>query len=306
MTTLFTHDDFDDHLVPPGHPECPDRLLVIKDHLVKTGIWNDLKIIEPSVVSDEIVGRTHSNEFLTQLASISPDQGLARIDRDTGMSKGSLQAAKRATGAVVQAVAHVFDGEDRRAFCLVRPPGHHAESDLAMGFCLLNSVAVAANYAREFVDRVAILDFDVHHCNGTVEIFQHRPDVLVCSTFQYPFFPNRYDARNRFGENIVNSPLQAGEGSYEFRVAVEEEWLPALHRFEPELILVSAGFDAHFTDPLGALQLLDDDYTWITREILSLSDHYADGRVVSALEGGYNLETIGATVEQHLIELLFN
>ena len=304
MAVLYTHSQFLEHAVPLGHPECPERLHAIQDHLQKIGMWDDFDVLEAPAVDDAIIEATHPSEFFDVLKANEPKQGLVRIDADTSISNGSIDAIKRAAGSVVESTRRALAGEIKRAFCLVRPPGHHAETSLAMGFCLLNSVAIAANYALEKVDKVAILDFDVHHCNGTVEIFRYRPEVLVCSTFQYPYFPGRFDARNQFGANIVNCPLQAGEGSYEFRLAVDEEWLPALSTFDPDLILISAGFDAHFSDPLGNLELLDDDFQWITRQILDGADHWCDGKVVSALEGGYNLDTLGTTVQHHLMELL--
>ena len=304
MNVLYTHEDYLGHSVPLGHPECPDRLRVIQEHLQDSGIWQDFEIVQSPLVNDDVVHKTHPVLYYDRLQALTPKQGLVRIDADTGIGPGSITAVKRAAGAVVDATHRVLEGSTKTAFCLVRPPGHHAETSVAMGFCLLNSVAIAANYALEHVDRVAILDFDVHHCNGTVEIFQHREEVMVCSSFQYPYFPGRYDGQNSYGENIVNSPLSAGEGSYQFREVVEQDWLPALTRFDPQFILVSAGFDAHVSDPLGALKFTDADYTWITRQILDLANSHCDGKVVSALEGGYNLETLGTTVENHLAELL--
>ena len=304
MTLLYTHPLYLEHEVPPGHPECPERLAVITTYLQSRGVWDEFQLVESPEVEESVILKTHPRTFLSQLLNLVPEQGLVRIDQDTGLSRNSMSAVYRAVGAVVDAVEQVMHGADKRAFCLVRPPGHHAETNMAMGFCLLNGIAIAAQHALEYVDRVAILDFDVHHCNGTVEIFQDRSDVMVCSSFQYPFFPGRFDRPRVYGENIINTPLAAGSGSYEFRYAVEMEWLPALERFKPNLILVSAGFDAHVSDPLGALNFVDEDYAWITREIIRAADLYADGRVVSVLEGGYNLQTLGTTVEQHLVELL--
>lgn len=220
------------------------------------------------------------------------------------MNPDSLKAARMSAGAVIKGVDQVFKRQADNVFCAVRPPGHHAEASDAMGFCFYNNVAVGAAYAREKygVRRIAILDFDVHQCNGTIDIFKNDPDVLVCSSFQYPFYPWRY-LRSEW-QNIVNSPLEVGTDSKEFRRIIENHWLPALHAFKPELVMLSSGFDAHRDDPLADVCLEDEDFYWITHMAMEIATLYADNRVISVLEGGYNPDTLARGVEAHVKALL--
>jgi acetoin utilization deacetylase AcuC-like enzyme len=284
----------------PGHAERPDRLRAIALHLTDTGLLAEFQPKRAAPVDDRLLARIHSPDYLAQLDALLPDEGVVAVDPDTALCPASLTAAHMATGAVVDAVGAVLDGEANAAFCSVRPPGHHAESDAAMGFCFYNSIAVGADVAlaRPGIARVAILDFDVHHGNGTVEIFQDRPEVLVCSSFQHPFYPHRYFDMDR--PNIVNTPLPAGTGSDPFRRALEADWLPALAAHEPDLILVSAGFDAHRDDPLASLLLGDEDFGWLGELILAAARDYSGGRVVSALEGGYDLAALTRSVAAYL------
>jgi acetoin utilization deacetylase AcuC-like enzyme len=293
-----------EHEMMPGHSERPDRLRSISEHLRATGLLAELNCREAHPVADAALTAVHRPDYLRTLEQLSPVEGLAAVDPDTALCPRSLHAAHLATGAVVDGVAAVLSGSAQRAFCAVRPPGHHAESDAAMGFCLYNSVAVGAAtaLADPAVTRVAILDFDVHHGNGTVEIFKDRPEVLVCSSFQHPYYPHRYWDIER--PNIVNTPLPAGAGSLEFRRALEAAWLPALEAHRPELVLVSAGFDAHTDDPLGGLLLTEDDFAWVTRLITDAAAASAGGRVVSVLEGGYELTALARSVHAHLTTLM--
>ncbi|MEJ2088616.1 MAG: histone deacetylase family protein [Gammaproteobacteria bacterium] len=284
----------------PGHPESPERLKAIAHHLATTGQLAELDVREPPLVDDAVLTAIHDRGYIDELEALSPSEGLVAVDPDTALNPYSLAAARRAGGAVVEGVRQVVDGPSKRAFCAVRPPGHHAESNAAMGFCLFNSVALGAEAALRLagIERVAILDFDVHHGNGTVEIFQDREEVLVCSSFQHPYYPHRYYDIDR--PNIVNTPLPAGTGSRDFRLAVEADWLPALERHRPHLILVSAGFDAHRLDPLAALELDEEDFRWVTALIVGAADTYANGRIVATLEGGYHLEALARSVAVHL------
>ncbi|MGE0622198.1 MAG: histone deacetylase family protein [Pseudomonadales bacterium] len=287
----------------PGHAERPDRLRAITRCLTDTGLLADLTLRTAHPVSDDLLATVHDRRYLETLAALSPKTGLVPLDPDTSMCPASLKAAHMATGAVVDAVSAVLDGEADTAFCAVRPPGHHAEHDAAMGFCFYNSVAVGASLAlgRPGIERVAVLDFDVHHGNGTVNIFQDRPEVLVCSAFQHPFYPHRYHQVDR--PNIVNTPLPAGTGSRDWRAALERDWLPALDAHRPDLILVSAGFDAHRDDPLAELELTEADYAWVTGLIRDAARRFAAGRVVSALEGGYDLNALARSVHAHVSAL---
>ncbi len=291
------------HEMLPGHAERPDRLRAIAQYLGSTGMLAELDRRAATPVSDAAIARIHAPAYLASLEALLPEQGLAQVDPDTALCPESLTAAHMATGAVVDAVSAVLDGESSTAFCSVRPPGHHAESDAAMGFCLYNSIAVGADVAltRPEVSRVAILDFDVHHGNGTAEIFRDRPEVLVCSSFQHPYYPHRYHDLVR--PNIVNTPLPAGTGSQAFRAALEADWLPALEAHAPDLILVSAGFDAHRDDPLAGLNLTDEDYGWVAALILGAARDHCQGRVVSALEGGYDLAALARSVGAYLTGL---
>lgn len=296
---IITHPECLNHEVPPGHPERPDRLRAVLQGLANAGLLEQLEQREAVAIAPEQLQRIHRPELLAALDARRPARGLAQVDPDTSLGPRSLLAAALAAGAVADAVRGALAGETQRAFCAVRPPGHHAEAAAAMGFCLYNSVALGAQTALDAgLERVAILDFDVHHGNGTVDIFKDRPEVLVCSSFQHPFYPYRLTDIRR--DNIVNTPLPAGTGSLAFRQAVERDWTPALERHRPELILISAGFDAHRLDPLAQLELDEEDFRWATQFIADAARRFADGRIVSALEGGYHLGALSASVQAHI------
>ena len=299
---LYTHPECLGHDTPPGHPERPARLSAVVDRLRAEGLMDELSVMAPSAAPNEALARVHDARYLQAIAAASPETGYVRVEADTLMSPGSMNAARLAAGSVFEAVEQVLRGATRRAFCAVRPPGHHAESSSVMGFCFFNSVAVGADRALDDLERVAVLDFDVHHGNGTVEMFMERPEVLVCSSFQYPYYPGIRQQVER--PNIVNSPLPAGTGSSAFRAAIERDWLPALESHRPQLILVSAGFDAHADDPLAGLRLQDDDYRWITAFIADAADRFASGRIVSTLEGGYDLDALARSAALHVQGLL--
>ena len=303
-TAYITHPSFLLHDMGPYHPECPDRLRAISDRLVASGLDGLLLHHEAPAATVEQLLRVHGEGYLATLEEESPASGLNFLDPDTAMCPDSLTAARHAAGALVLATDLVVTGECQKAFCAVRPPGHHAERNRAMGFCLLNNVAVGAAHAlaAHGVGRVAIVDFDVHHGNGTEEIFADDPRVLMVSTFQHPLYP--YSGTSPMGPNMVNVPLPEGSGSDAFRAAVRDRWLPALAEHRPEVLYISAGFDAHREDPLAGLNFVDDDYVWVTRELASVARRHAKGRIVSALEGGYALGALGRCAAAHVRELL--
>ncbi len=286
------------------HPECPDRLGAIQDQLLASGLDFVLMHHDAPAASREQLCRVHSEAYVQEIFDKAPAEGQAWLDPDTTMNPHSLSAALHAAGAVVHGVDLVMSGQSHAAFCSVRPPGHHAERDRAMGFCIFNNVAVGAAHALQAhgLRRVAILDFDVHHGNGTEHIFQDRAEVMFCSTFQHPFYP--FSGADVDAEHIVNVPLPAGAGGEDFKKAVESRWLPRLDAFEPELIFISAGFDAHLEDDMAGLRLVEQDYAWVTSEIRRLAEKHAGGRIVSTLEGGYALSALGRSVSAHLNVLL--
>jgi acetoin utilization deacetylase AcuC-like enzyme len=288
----------------PDHPECPDRLASINDHVIAFGLDGHVTRYEASRATREQLTRVHAPAYVEAIERAAPSSGLRYLDPDTALNPHSVEAALHAAGAVVNAVDLTCGGEHATAFCAVRPPGHHAESARAMGFCVFNSVAVGAAHAlaAHGLSRVAIVDFDVHHGNGTEEIYSDDDRVLMVSTFQYPLYP--YSGVDNPAPNMVNVPLSAGSGSTEFRDAVTGRWLPALDAFEPELIVISAGFDAHREDPLAGLAFTENDYAWVTRELMEVARRYAGGRIVSSLEGGYALSALGRSAAAHLRELI--
>ena len=287
-----------------GHPERPARLAALTQYLDECGLMADLDVVDAPQASAADIERVHPADYIAALEGVSPAQGLVHISPDTAMCPQSLAAARTSVGAALTGVDLVLTTDAQRVFCAVRPPGHHAEESTAMGFCFFNGVAVAAKHAlaRIDVERVAILDFDVHHGNGTVDAFMEDQDVLVCSSFQYPHYPYRLQDVDR--PNIVNTPLSAGSKGVDFRLAIERDWAPALDEFKPDLVLVSAGFDAHADDPLGDLLLTEDDFAWVTDFIVDAANRHADGRIVSVLEGGYDLAALGRSVAAHLERLL--
>ncbi len=300
---IVTHHDCLLHDMAPGHPERPERLLAIDRHLVHRGYQYELSFHDAPLASREQLERVHDAAFVRALFEQAPREGVLALDPDTKMTPFTLNAARRAAGAVVEAVELLREGEAVRCFCSVRPPGHHATRRRAMGFCFFNNVAVGAAHAlARGWSRVAICDFDVHHGNGTEDIFGGDPRVLLLSSFQHPFYP--HTGAESVHDNVVATPLPAGSDGATFRAAVERDWLPRLEAFRPELVFVSAGFDAHRDDPLGGLELLEDDYRWVTRRLLEVARRHADGRIVSTLEGGYDLEALGASVCAHIDALI--
>jgi len=303
-TALLYDDACLAHRMQPRHPERPERLQAIRARLRDSGLAEELDERSAAPATDGVLLRVHTAGHLEALQRMAPEAGLVGVDPDTAMCPETLDAARLAAGANVAAVDGVMNGAFLRAFCAVRPPGHHAESARAMGFCFFNNVAVAAAHAlgHHGLERIAVLDFDVHHGNGTVEMFRDDPRVLVCSSYQHPFYPGRMWEVKR--EHIVHSPLAVGSRGVEFRRAVERQWIPAVERHRPQLVLVSAGFDAHADDPLAGLRFAVEDYRWITQVIVALANDHCRGRVVATLEGGYDLDALAASVEAHLAALL--
>ena len=288
------------HDMGSHHPECPARVAAIEDHLLATGLLLHLVDVEAPPATREQLLRVHDPDYVDAIEASVPERGLIHLDPDTAMNPHSYHAALRAAGAVIKATDMVMGGEVENAFCNVRPPGHHASRARAMGFCLFNNVAVGAAHALENhgLERVAIADFDVHHGNGTEDIFRDDPRVMMVSTFQHPFYP--YSGVEGRSERMVNIPLAAYSSGVQFREAVENFWVPALDRFQPQMVFVSAGFDAHRDDDMASLSLVEADYAWVTERLMVFADRFCGGRIVSTLEGGYDLDALARSVAAHI------
>jgi len=282
------------------HPEAPERLSAISDHLIAQGLDAYFTYHDAPLATFQQLKRVHTAAHLERLKRASPDLGIVHLDPDTAMNRHTWQAAMRAAGAGVLAVDLVLSGQVENAFCAVRPPGHHAERASAMGFCFFNNIAVAAAHAlaAHNLARVAVIDFDVHHGNGTEDCFRGDQRVLMVSTFQHPFYP--YSGTESPAANMVNVPLPRGTDGEEFRRVVSDLWMPRLREFQPEMLFISAGFDAHYEDEMGGLRLLEQDYAWVTGQLKELADDCAHGRIVSILEGGYSLSALARSVAAHI------
>jgi len=307
-TAYITHADCLLHEMGPGHPECPDRLVAVNEHMRSSGLLDQLRVLDAPLASAQDLKRVHRPEYVDLIFENAPTEGYVQLDPDTAMNPHTLAAARRAAGAGILAVDEVMAGPSQanrsaNAFCAVRPCGHHATTGRPMGFCLFNNVAVAAAYAIETkgLERVAIVDFDVHHGNGTEDMFsapRWQDRVLMVSFFQHPFYPGT--GTQDPAPNMINVPLAAGSDGQAARRALEDHWLPALQKFKPQLLLISAGFDAHREDLLGGLALVEEDYEWMTRELLAVARQHSNNRIVSMLEGGYNFAALGRSAVAHV------
>ncbi len=300
QTAYITHPACLKHNMGYDHPESPERLRAIEDQLIASGIFPLLQQHEAPRATHEQLARVHTESYLRAIEAAAPQRGLISLDADTFMNPFTLEAAYRAAGALVLATDLVITGQAENAFCNIRPPGHHATRDQAMGFCFFNNVAVGVAHAmaQHNLTRIAIADFDVHHGNGTEDIFKNDPRVMLCSTFEHPFYP--YCGADGSNDHIINVPLAAHTDGKTFRSAITQHWLPALEAFQPEMIFISAGFDAHHEDDMAHLNLIESDYTWVTEQIKAIAVKYAQKRIVSALEGGYALHALGRSVTAHI------
>jgi len=299
-TAFISHPDTLLHVMDGQHPESPARIAAIKDRLMAARLYDHLQIYDAPLATDEQLTRVHTPAYIQHIRAVAPQAGIVRLDQDTAMGPMTLSATLHAAGALVLATDLVIGGAAPNAFCCVRPPGHHAGKSSAAGFCIFNNVAVGVAHAiaQYDLERVAIIDFDVHHGDGTEDIFRDDPRVMLCSTFQHPYYP--YKGAETRSERMVNVPLPAGTDGNSYRAAVEREFAPALERFKPQMVFVSAGFDAHDQDPLADFRLVRDDYVWITEFILQVARKHAQGRVVSTLEGGYDLVSLADSVTAHV------
>lgn len=299
-TACISHPSCLRHEMGQGHPECPARIRAIEDQLIASGLHPLLRHHDAPSATREQLERVHSAAYLDALWAARPTEGLAMLDPDTWMNPHTWDAALHAAGAVVLATDLVMQGRAENAFCNVRPPGHHASRERAMGFCFFNNVAVGVAHALEHhgLERVAVVDFDVHHGNGTEAIFRDDPRVLLCSSFQHPFYP--YSGAEAVNDHIIPAPLPAHSDGAGFRAAVSEKFLPALYAFRPQMVFISAGFDAHREDPLASLKLVEADYAWITQAVMNIAAAHARCRIVSTLEGGYALHALGRSAAAHV------
>ncbi len=292
------------HEMGQFHPESPARLKAITQHLADSPFYAQLDFLNAEKARREHILLAHESAYVNDIFSRTPTSGSIQLDPDTSMNRFSLNAALYSAGAAIKAVDTLFKGKHCRAFCATRPPGHHAERSKAMGFCIFNNIAIAAIYAQQKYkcEKMAILDFDVHHGNGTEEIVSDKEGILFCSTFQHPFYP--FSGSGPHASHIINTPLPANAGSTEFRNAVSQYWLPALNEYRPELILISAGFDAHAEDEMSQVRLMEHDYEWVTDQLTAISKKYCEDRIISVLEGGYSLNALGRSVVAHIKSLL--
>ena len=306
MRTLYnSHPDFLLHDTGYGHPECADRLRAI-DKALAQPVFAGLIRAVPPMGTDQQIGLVHTAEHIQHIKAALPVNGVSYLDPDTVLSPGSLTAAYHAVGAVCDAVDQILADKADNAFCAVRPPGHHAEPGRAMGFCLFNNVAIAAEYARHkyHLERIAIVDFDVHHGNGTQAAFYQQAQVLYASSHEMPHYPGTGYPSEIGAGNIINVPLVAGETGVEFREKYQRLIFPALSRFKPDLLLISAGFDAHQDDPLASIRLIEKDYGWVTQSLMEIANNSCKGRIISVLEGGYNLNALATSVAVHVRALM--
>jgi acetoin utilization deacetylase AcuC-like enzyme len=302
-SAFISHPDTLLHVMDGSHPESPARITAIKNAVMASELKEKLQFHEAPAATKVQLMRVHSADYVDQIYNIAPKAGLVRLDGDTSMGPMSLSAALHASGAVLMATDLVFAGKAKNAFCCVRPPGHHAGRAYSAGFCIFNHIAVGVAHAlsQYSIKRAAIIDFDVHHGDGTEDIFSRNPNVMLCSTFQHPFYPHR-GAETR-SSHMINVPLAAYTKRADFRQAFLTEFLPALEEFKPEIVFVSAGFDAHLNDPLADLTLIEEDYVWITEFIKEIAAKYAKNRIVSSLEGGYHLPSLAQSAWAHINSL---
>jgi acetoin utilization deacetylase AcuC-like enzyme len=300
LTAFISHPDCHLHDMGTHHPETPLRLDSIRDQLISNGLDYALSFHEAPLAEMEQLERVHPRSYIDMLHQVAPTTGIHHVDPDTAMSPGTLKAALRSAGAGCMAVDMVLSKQAPNAFCAVRPPGHHAESGKAMGFCFFNNIAVAARHALAVgkLNRVAIIDFDVHHGNGTEQIFAGDENVLMVGSFQHPFYP--YCGTENPAANMCNVPLKAGTRGDVFRDVVTDVWMPRLRDYKPEMLFISAGFDAHYEDDMGSLGFVESDYAFVTRELMKIATESAQGRIVSMLEGGYDLSALARSVVAHL------
>ncbi|MDX6806036.1 histone deacetylase family protein [Terrihabitans rhizophilus] len=306
MTTLvLQHPSFALHQTSAGHPERPDRYRAVEAVLAGDA-FRDLMREQAEVAAVDVTRYVHTNAYVDALENARPNQGFVYLDGDTMMEPSTWEVVLRGVGGSLQAVDRVLDGDVQNAFVACRPPGHHAESEKAMGFCLFNNIGIAARHAQKVhgLERVAIVDFDVHHGNGTQEIFYNDPSVLYASTHQMPLYPGTGAERETGAGNIFNAPLAPGDGGSALQAAFSNRILPALDAFKPELIIVSAGFDAHERDPLASLRMVESDFAWVTRKLMDSAERLCGGRLVSVLEGGYDLQGLSGSVSAHVTELM--